>query len=94
MKVYILKPKNELPENDNPWEPWYDKCFGFIIRANSEKEAREFADENAGDENREQFFNKKNAKTTNPWLDKNYTTCEELSDNGEEGVIMRNFASA
>lgn len=94
MKVFILRPKNELPVNDNPWEPWYDKSFGFIVRANSEQEARKLADAEAGDENRGEFLNRQIAKTKNPWLDENYTTCEELTGNGEEGVIMKDFASA
>ena len=93
-KVYILRPKTELPENDNPWEPWYDKTFGFIVRAIDEATARKYADESAGDENRGEFMNKEIAKTKNPWLDEKYTTCEELSGNGDEGVIMKDFASA
>jgi hypothetical protein len=89
MKLYILRPKDNLPKDDNPWIPWFDKCFGFVIRAASEADARRIADANAGDENR---FS--NAKIGNPWLDANYSTCEELDNNGGEGVILRDFASA
>lgn len=55
MIVWILSARDDLDENDNPWKPWYDKNFGFIIRAKTEKEAREIADENAADENRGGF---------------------------------------
>jgi hypothetical protein len=86
MKIWILLPREDLEKNDNPWEPWYDKAFGFIIRAETEKEAREKADEDAGDENR--------GDTRHPWLEKKYSSCEELSQDGESMVIIRDFASA
>ena len=41
LKVYELRPIENLHLNDYPWDPWYDKNFGFIIRAENEKEARE-----------------------------------------------------
>ena len=94
MKVFILRPKNELPVNDNPWEPWYDKIFGFIIRADNEKEAREIANENAGDENIGEFLSKKTANTNTPWLDEKYSTCVEISNEGGKGLIMQDFARA
>ena len=92
LKVYELRPIENLPLNDNPWDPWYDKNFGFIIRAENEKEAREIGNENAGDENRVEFLNSKTANTKTPWLDDKYSTCSEISNNGEKGLIMRDFA--
>ena len=94
MKVYELIPVENLPLNDNPWEPWYDKNFGFIIRGENEKEAREIANENAGDENRGEFLREKTANTKTPWLDEKYSTCIEISGNGEKGLIMQDFARA
>lgn len=94
MRLYILRPKDGLPEDDNPWKPWYDKCFGFIVRANNEKEAREFADADAGDENRGEFGGRKRANTNNPWLDEKYSSCDELSAGGGAGIVMKDFASA
>jgi hypothetical protein len=82
------------PINDNPWEPWYDKAFGFVVVAKDEADARKFADADAGDENRGEFLDEKIANTKNPWLDEKYTTCQELSANGKEGVIMKDFSSA
>ena len=94
LKVYELRPVENLPNNDNPWDPWYDKNFGFIIRAENEKEAREIANENAGDENRGEFLNSKTSDTKTPWLDEKYSTCVEISSNGEKGLIMQDFARA
>lgn len=94
MKLWILRPVEGLNRGDNPWEPWYDKAFGFVIRAASEQDARKFAHEGAGSENRGEFLDRKIADTKSPWLDPKYSTCEELASSGEEGVIIQDFASA
>ncbi len=94
MKLWLLRPVEKLPNDDNPWEPWYDKAFGFVVRAKTEKDAREFAHKKAGDENRGEFLGNKNANTREPWKDKKYSTCIELTKNGELGVIIQDFASA
>lgn len=99
MKIFELRPVENLKDRDNPWNPWYDKSFGFIVRAETEAEARKIANENAGDENRGdenrgEFLNSKTANTKTPWLDKNYSTCIELTGNGEAGMIMEDFARA
>jgi hypothetical protein len=85
MKIWALKPRDGLPEEDNPWEPWYDKVFGFVVRAGSEGEARRLANEQGGNENRHKV---------NPWLDPKFSTCEELPVDGKPGIILREFASA
>jgi hypothetical protein len=92
--LWILRPIRPLAKGDDPWEPWYDKCFGFVVRADSEEAARAFADAKAGDENRGKFLNRKTANTSNPWLDRKYSTCEPLTEDGEAGVIMEDVASA
>jgi len=95
MQTYILRPleEAELPIGENPWEPWYDKSFGFIINADTEEEARNIANQNAGDENRGEFFGKEIAKTREPWLSSKYSSCVLLSTHGP-GLVMRDFASA
>jgi len=85
MKLWLLRPAL-LPEGNDPWEPWYDKAFGFVIRAETEGEARELAHDNAGDENLEGIIT--------PWLDKKYSTCIELTEEGEIGMVLRDFARA
>ena len=82
-KLWILQPNEGLP-NDNPWKPWYDKAFGFVVRANTEDAARQFAHDDAGDENRDM----------SPWLDPKYTSCIELSKAGDIGIVLRDFAAA
>lgn len=85
--LWRLQPKNNLKKDDNPWDPWFDKCFGFVIRAKDEKSAREYADANAGEENRGGFLGKR-AITRHPWLDTDYTTCTQLIAEGKEGIII------
>lgn len=91
MKIYILRPKENL--KDNPWTPWYDKVFGFIVRAKTEEEARKMANEQGGDETGP-VRNRVYRTGGDPWLNPEYSTCEELSKEGEAGVIMRDFARA
>jgi hypothetical protein len=33
MKLWILKPVPGLSDDVNPWNPWYYKVFGFVVRA-------------------------------------------------------------
>lgn len=94
MKLWLLRPVDDLPDGDNPWEPWYDKAFGFVVRAESEADARALADRDAGDENRGVFLGRKTADTKNPWLDSRYSTCAELTAEGEPRVVIKDFASA
>ena len=94
MKLWLLRPINGLAKNNNPWEPWYDKAFGFVVRAETEEQAREFAHANAGGENRGMFLSKKTSNTKQPWKDEKYSICTELLPDGEPGVVMQDFAAA
>ena len=64
------------------WKPWYDKAFGFVVRAQTEQEARKFASSECGDEG------------PDVWLQPGVTTCVKLTDEGGTGVILRHYASA
>jgi hypothetical protein len=81
MKLWLLRPIEGL--ENNPWEPWYDKAFGFVVRAETEERAREIANESGGDE-----------KPKNAWLDSTLSTCNELLPDGEEGLIIEDFHAA
>jgi len=81
MKLFLLRPQEDLPIK-NPWVQWYDKCFGFVIRAENESEAREMADANAMDENNEL------KEPGHPWLDPVWSMCTELTADGEREVII------
>jgi hypothetical protein len=86
MKLWLLRPKDDLPKGDNPWEPWYDKAFGFIIRAETEREARSMAQAEGGDEC-DGIRRKRQI-----WTDEKYTTCTELQPDGEKMIVLRDFA--
>jgi len=91
MKLWILAPAENLSNDDNPWNPWFDKSFGFVVRAQNEKDARSYAHQSAGDENEEIFLGRKTSETNSPWLDPKYSTCVVLTQDGDLGVIMSDF---
>lgn len=81
--LWILQPvRSEDMTGDDPWSPWFDKAFGFVVRAETEEQARALAAEQAGDEG------------PAPWLSQGYTSCTELERYGETEVIMRDFQAA
>ena len=86
MKLWILRP---VVGNDL-WVPWYDKAFGFIVRAKNEKEARALAQAEAGDEAWDNQFR----SGIPAWTDPKNSTCEPLSARGEAGIVMQDFAAA
>ena len=73
MHLWILAPLNE---DDGPWNPWYEKCFGMIVRARNAEYARELASREALEEG------------TDVWLDASLTRCEILRTDGDEKVII------
>lgn len=80
MKLWLLEARHyELPDDNNPWKPWYDKTFEFIVRAEIEEQARQIATEHGGDELR---------SFPDAWTNKKYSACEELTIDGEPDVIM------
>lgn len=89
MKLWLLEPVRTLPVDDNPWEPWYDKAFGFVVRAETEAEARALAQAEGGDE-----IYGPNVNDCPAWTDNRYSTCVELLPDGPIGVVLRDFASA
>lgn len=96
MQLYLLRPI-ETDKPTNPWKPWYDKAFGFVIRAESEAAARRIADSRAGDENcpvDRKGTCRDGVKDRHPWLSRQYSTCVVLSIEGPEEEIIRDFASA
>jgi hypothetical protein len=88
MKLWLLRPM----KGDPAWEPWYDKCFGFVVRAETEHDARKLANSEAGDENHDKWSS--DFKPDNVWLDPKRATCVVLNDSGPEAIIIRDFASA
>jgi hypothetical protein len=84
--LWLLRPRDSvvnLPSSaDNPWEPWYDKTFGFVVRAATEERAREIAESERG------------AEHSGAWLDSRYSTCEVLTAAGVEGLVIEDNRQA
>jgi hypothetical protein len=89
MKLWLLEPVENLNKNDNPWARWHDKAFGFVVRAETEVNARKIAASEAGDEN-----NWVRKRKINPWIHVEYSTCIELLPDGPEEMILCDFHSA
>ena len=89
MKLWILKAREDLPDSVNPWNPWYDKNFGLVVRASSESKAREMAQLCGADEVWGRYIKEeKRAEDIPAWLDEKYSTCKELTADGVEEVIL------
>ena len=93
MKLWLLRPNKNLAKDDNPWEPWYDKAFGFVVRAETEEEARKMANEKGGDEIGPAQIDVYRTGG-DPWLDPKYSSCAELTPEGKSEIIIKDFASA
>ena len=94
MKLWILRPNEHLPDGtESPWEPWYDKAFGFVVRAETEDEARQLANDEGGDECGP-VTHTIYRTGGNPWLDPAFSTCEELTADGAPGVVIQDFHAA
>lgn len=96
MKLWLLRPVEGLAKNDNPWHPWFDKAFGFVIRAETETDARKLANANAGDENEIPLvqFVSGISDVKEPWLNSKYSTCVELTAEGTNEVVIKDFHAA
>jgi hypothetical protein len=94
MKLFLLKPQENLPE-DNAWEPWFDKIFGFVIVANNEIEARQLAHKYGGSETGTLSYGIYRTGG-NPWLDPIQSSCIELIANNykEADIILSDLRQA
>lgn len=75
MKLFLLTPVKK-------WDPWYDRAFGFVVRAENETLARTLASARAGQEGHE------------AWKNPKLTMCKELTTSGESGIILRDYKAA
>ena len=74
-----LSQKRPHDETLDPWMPWFDRMFGFVLWAESESSARRLASEEAGDEG------------ASAWLSPQNSSCVELLAACSEGVVMRDY---
>ncbi|BAR59156.1 hypothetical protein NK6_6001 [Bradyrhizobium diazoefficiens] len=61
------------------------QALGFVVRAETEEQARRFADAAAGDEKR---------YCEDAWLSRMFSTCEGITADGDPGIVIHDFASA
>jgi hypothetical protein len=57
----------------------YDEAAGFVIRADTPKDARKMAANEAGDEG------------PHTWMDTRYSTCKVLTGEGPAGIVLTDF---
>lgn len=98
MKVWLLRPivfDGDSYEH-GPWDPWYDKAFGFVIRAETEHRAREIAQHDGGDEISAHCHGEKGKYGTYvpTWTNPALVSCVELNGDGPEGVVIQDYRSA
>lgn len=89
MRLWLLRPAHgDCAMNQNgPWRHGPEDCaWGFVVRAETEEEARQLASTQAGDE---KHYPVDRANVA--WTDPAYSTCEELLPAGEPGIIIRDF---
>jgi hypothetical protein len=71
--LWLLQVREDAPG------PSYDVACGFIVEAATEKDAREMAASESGDEG------------SRAWIDPTLSTCELLKLTGRPGIILRDF---
>lgn len=84
MKLWLLRAREDIDIETSPWNSPYNKNFGFVIRAQTEEDARAVANGGAYDEN---AFGE-------VWLDSEFTNCDELLVDGLAGAIISDFYHA
>jgi hypothetical protein len=76
MKLWFIRP---VDEDSSPWRPWWDKAFAMVIRAETENEARDLA-------------TKANycevEACADVWTNPKWSSCVELTGDGERGVVL------
>lgn len=92
MRLWLVRPRAEVVTREiNPWEPWFDKVFAFVIRAATKGEARALAQAAAGAEGRGIYQGlglTEEESADDVWLDAAYSECLELDRDGGPEVIL------
>ena len=57
----------------------WEEARGFVVRAGDEKSARDLAANKCGEEGREH------------WISPATSTCDELQQDGDPGIVIRDF---
>jgi hypothetical protein len=107
MKLWLLRPSDwdkAQAEGEPPIAPFdgYNIAQGFVVRADTEQDARKLAETQEGDERGripgaapgfedEGFY--KYGEGSSPWLNPEVTSCVELPVDGKAAVILRDYAA-
>jgi hypothetical protein len=98
MRLWLLQPGPEvLRERVNPWQPPYDKTFGVVVRARDEPQARPLAQAVAGHEGVGVFRRlgiQVERIASDVWLSPAWTRCNELTPDGLQKVILRDYRAS
>lgn len=91
MELYKLALKEKYFNLKNTYH--YDIVLGFVISARDEKEAREEANKNHGDENSVCLNNTgERIKTNNIWLNSSFTSIKKIGTSEvKKGIVLRSF---
>ena len=90
-KLWVLRPQPSMIAVDqshevSPWVPWYDCCFGMVVAAETEDDARVIASHAGGREAREGIGN--------PWLSRMFSTCAELIADDCVDIVLTDIREA
>lgn len=92
MQLWILRPRFDVLEREaHPWTPPWDKTMGVLVRAETEEDARQLAQTKAGFEGEGIYARlglTEDEVAEKVWLAEKWTACEELTPDGEAGVIL------
>jgi hypothetical protein len=91
-RLWLLTPHAGILRGDvNPWRPWYDKVFAAVVRADSEDQARELVQAQAGHEGLDIYGAlgmEEEEAAPMVWLDNRFTSCIELQAHGAPGIVI------
>lgn len=79
MRLWLLERRDDRPAEPDPWAPQWDTATGVVVRAETEAQARSLADSCRTDEN---------MRGIRPWLLDQYTSCTELTADGEPEILL------
>lgn len=93
MKLWLLYAKGYDPSGETPYDFDaaerfdYDCNWAFVVRAESEAEARAIAQSKGSDETRNGYAGER----FDTWLDPTVVICEALDAEGKPGVVVCDY---
>ena len=91
MKIWRIAPLNNLPKDKDVFD--YDCAHGFVVKAETEADARALAQANGGDEVGRYLPEGERHTAPQVWIDPSYTECIEVTTEGEQEIILTDFVN-